>query len=431
MTHAWGGPIDVSPTHLPIFGSRGRVHHGFGFTGNGVGPSYLGGEILARLALDRRDERTRLAIVEPPRKLFPPEPFRYVGGSLIRRALMAKDAAEDEGRRAERADAARRLAPASPRPSSAAVAASTIAPWSRSTSSPRRRAFPSIPLPPELARIYGGDLAVRGGLRLRELRRHARRRRRDSVAAGLEHRHRRRQRRRPLPDGAAARGRRRRADRRRRAAGVAEGHLARGEDLPARGRRATPSSARRSGFHRDRRSRSSRGSGSIDPAHPVLAVARVVLTSDAGAERLAGDAARHRERSSPSALRLRFAGEKVVAALRARGHRRILCEAGPHTFGALLDAGAVDELFLTTSPFLAGDAGRGQPLPARRVGRPRPAPRMPAAEPAPPRSSPLRALLSPTLEGVICERGGPAAKRTASGICADGIRARGFRSAPN
>nr|MBA2424868.1 FAD-dependent oxidoreductase [Actinomycetota bacterium] len=97
VTHAWGGPIDVSPTHLPIFGSRGRVHHGFGFTGNGVGPSYLGGEILARLALDRRDERTALAIVEPRGKLFPPEPFRYVGGSLIRRALLAKDAAEDAG----------------------------------------------------------------------------------------------------------------------------------------------------------------------------------------------------------------------------------------------------------------------------------------------------------------------------------------------
>ncbi len=98
VTHAWGGPIDVSPTHLPIFGSRGKVHHGFGFTGNGVGPTYLGGEILARLALDRRDERTSLAIVEPGRKFFPPEPFRYVGGSLIRRALLAKDAAEDAGR---------------------------------------------------------------------------------------------------------------------------------------------------------------------------------------------------------------------------------------------------------------------------------------------------------------------------------------------
>ena len=99
VTHAWGGPIDVSPTHLPVFGSRGRVHHGFGFTGNGVGPSFLGGEILARLALDRRDERTSLAIVEPDRKLFPPEPFRYVGGSLIRRALVRKDSAEDSGQR--------------------------------------------------------------------------------------------------------------------------------------------------------------------------------------------------------------------------------------------------------------------------------------------------------------------------------------------
>ena len=99
LTHAWGGPIDVSPSHLPIFGSRGNVHHGFGFTGNGVGPSYLGGEILARLALDRRDERTRLALVDPPGKAFPPEPLRYLGGSLIGRALVAKDAKEDAGER--------------------------------------------------------------------------------------------------------------------------------------------------------------------------------------------------------------------------------------------------------------------------------------------------------------------------------------------
>ena len=99
ITHAWGGPIDVSPTHLPIFGSRGAVHHGFGFTGNGVGPSYLGGEILARLALDRRDDLTRLALVEPERKLMPPEPLRWAGGSLIREALVSTDRAQDAGRR--------------------------------------------------------------------------------------------------------------------------------------------------------------------------------------------------------------------------------------------------------------------------------------------------------------------------------------------
>ncbi len=97
ITHAWGGPIDVSPTHLPIFGSRSQIHHGFGFTGNGVGPSYLGGEILARLALDRRDEITGLAIVEPNRKLMPPEPFRWAGGSVIRAALVRRDEAIDSG----------------------------------------------------------------------------------------------------------------------------------------------------------------------------------------------------------------------------------------------------------------------------------------------------------------------------------------------
>jgi glycine/D-amino acid oxidase-like deaminating enzyme len=97
VTHAWGGPIDVSPTHLPIFGSHGRIHHGFGFTGNGVGPTYLGGEILARLALDRRDHLTGLAIVDPDRKLMPPEPLRWAGGTAIRAALIRRDAAHDRG----------------------------------------------------------------------------------------------------------------------------------------------------------------------------------------------------------------------------------------------------------------------------------------------------------------------------------------------
>ncbi len=61
--------------------------------------SYLGGEILARLALDRRDELTRLALVDPERKLMPPEPLRWAGGTVIRARSSRADAAEDEGRR--------------------------------------------------------------------------------------------------------------------------------------------------------------------------------------------------------------------------------------------------------------------------------------------------------------------------------------------
>ena len=103
LTHAWGGPIDISPSHLPVFGtlSGGRVHYGFGYTGNGVGPSHLGGRILASLALDRRDEVTRLALVEPPVLKVPSEPFRYLGGQLIRSAFLRKERAEERGRRVD------------------------------------------------------------------------------------------------------------------------------------------------------------------------------------------------------------------------------------------------------------------------------------------------------------------------------------------
>ena len=103
------------------------------------------------------------------------------------------------------------------------------------------------------------------------------------------------------------------------------------------------------------------GSGSIDPAHPALAGRAVVLTSDAGADRLA---ARVPETAAVVSLGTQtpFRGGEIIAALRERGHSRILCEAGPHTFGSLLDDGQIDELFLTRSPFLAGDAGAGSRL---------------------------------------------------------------------
>lgn len=101
VEHAWGGPIDVSPTHLPIVGTvPGKpIHYAFGYTGNGVGPSHMTGRILASLALDRRDDPSRLAIVDPPAVRVPPEPLRYLGGSIVRRALLRKETAEERGRR--------------------------------------------------------------------------------------------------------------------------------------------------------------------------------------------------------------------------------------------------------------------------------------------------------------------------------------------
>ena len=46
----------------------------------------------------------------------------------------------------------------------------------------------------------------------------------------------------------------------------------------------------------------------------------------------------------------------AVAALHARGLTRLLCEGGPTLLTALLQAGLVDELCLTSTPLLVGTA---------------------------------------------------------------------------
>jgi FAD dependent oxidoreductase len=101
LTHAWGGPIDVSPTHLPLVRPLpgGRAFAAAGYTGNGVGPSRMVGRTLASLALDRRDVHSRLAFIDPSPQRVPPEPFHWLGGEVIRRALTSKEEAELDGRR--------------------------------------------------------------------------------------------------------------------------------------------------------------------------------------------------------------------------------------------------------------------------------------------------------------------------------------------
>ena len=99
LTHAWGGPIDVSPTHLPMVlpVRSDRVHAAFGYTGNGVGPSMMVGRILASLALDRRDEHSGLALVDPEPRLVPAGFASWLGGNVIRAGLVSKEAAEERG----------------------------------------------------------------------------------------------------------------------------------------------------------------------------------------------------------------------------------------------------------------------------------------------------------------------------------------------
>ncbi len=93
-------------------------------------------------------------------------------------------------------------------------------------------------------------------------------------------------------------------------------------------------------------------SGQLDADHPALRGPALVLTSQRGARALTG--------RLPASCAVLPVGEGKVdlnvalAALHDRGHRLVVSEAGPHLFGSLLAADLVDELFLTSSPRLAG-----------------------------------------------------------------------------
>jgi glycine/D-amino acid oxidase-like deaminating enzyme len=97
----WEGAIDVSSDRLPLIATvpGTRVHYALGFTGNGVGPSWLVGRTLASLVLGE-DLTSPLVTRDVP--ALPPEPLRSLGARAVRRALLAVDDAEEAGRRAPR-----------------------------------------------------------------------------------------------------------------------------------------------------------------------------------------------------------------------------------------------------------------------------------------------------------------------------------------
>jgi len=107
VTHQWSGPIDKTMSGIPLFGRLGgseQILYGVGFSGNGVGPSLLGGKILRSLALGLRDEWSESPLVEQRFERFPREPFCYLAASLVRGAVVRKETAEIQGRRARSID---------------------------------------------------------------------------------------------------------------------------------------------------------------------------------------------------------------------------------------------------------------------------------------------------------------------------------------
>lgn len=102
-------------------------------------------------------------------------------------------------------------------------------------------------------------------------------------------------------------------------------------------------------------------SARLDPASPLFtatAAAPLVFTTEAAE-------AGRRERLRAAGAEVLTAGEVrvdphvLLAVLAERGLLRVLCEGGPSLFGELIGADLVDDLCLTTAPWLApGAAGR-------------------------------------------------------------------------
>ena len=100
-TH-WRGAVDYSVSGLPFVGpvtGRPEVLAGVGFSGNGVGPSYVAGLALAEQALGRDVSQVPEALRRVPAPGLPPEPLRRLGGAVVRAAVARKESAEDAERR--------------------------------------------------------------------------------------------------------------------------------------------------------------------------------------------------------------------------------------------------------------------------------------------------------------------------------------------
>jgi glycine/D-amino acid oxidase-like deaminating enzyme len=105
ITHAWGGPIDRAPHHLPFAGTLGAAEHVLyfgGYSGNGVGPTRLGGTLLASLVRGERDALSTSALVSGPPAYLPPEHVRTLGGVVIREAVRRREGAEELGEQPDR-----------------------------------------------------------------------------------------------------------------------------------------------------------------------------------------------------------------------------------------------------------------------------------------------------------------------------------------
>jgi glycine/D-amino acid oxidase-like deaminating enzyme len=103
VLYDWSGPIDCTAQHLPVFShlkDHANIFYAMGFNGTGIAQAPVAGRIMASLVLGRDDAWSRCGLVGlDNRTRLPPEPFRYFGAKVVRRAIRRKNDLEILNRR--------------------------------------------------------------------------------------------------------------------------------------------------------------------------------------------------------------------------------------------------------------------------------------------------------------------------------------------
>jgi glycine/D-amino acid oxidase-like deaminating enzyme len=99
FTHRWGGPIATTSQFTATWGTShgGNLSWVGGYTGLGVGATRFGARVALDLVDGTTSKYTDLEMVRKQPMAFPPEPFRYAGIQMTRRAIARSDARQ--GRR--------------------------------------------------------------------------------------------------------------------------------------------------------------------------------------------------------------------------------------------------------------------------------------------------------------------------------------------
>jgi glycine/D-amino acid oxidase-like deaminating enzyme len=112
FTHSWGGVFGMPRDHMPImrYDRNTGVAMGYGYSGQGVATANLTGRVLADLITERDTELTRLPMTRHQPVDWEPEPFRWMGYKVVRRArYRADEEVERTGRYPEKPSLGQRL----------------------------------------------------------------------------------------------------------------------------------------------------------------------------------------------------------------------------------------------------------------------------------------------------------------------------------